>query len=476
MPQLGRSEISMLEKRVVTLALLAYLALALTLALSSPGTYDAGDSIVHFQIARWAFIHPENFLSHWGKPIFTLLASPFAQFGFAGMKVMQCLLATAIGWLAWRSAHKLRLPMAWLAPIFTLAAPEFFLAQLSGLTEPLFAFTLLLGTFLFLHERPYWAAIALSFLPHVRTEGALLVPIFVVFALLRGHWRSIPLFAVGTLLYMLVGGILKGNFLWVWTEIPYLSDQAYYGRGELLHFPISYVYVVGVPLYGLTALGLFLPGLAWFRRRQTLDWEAILLVYAPWLVFFAAHVYFWSFGVGHSMGMLRVMICIVPLGALIALKGIATVLDFLPAKPAWRLGLALPILAYVLIFPLTSNPAAIHAKDLELSVDQQMVRDAMTFIRAQGMGDRLIFSAHPGTPFFQEKDPFDPTQTGELLQLGHQDPPAGTLILLDSWFGRVEAGYVEADFDGRPDAYRRLGRWTGAEGGTPIVITLYERI
>jgi hypothetical protein len=476
MPLRGPSDIPMLEKRVVTLGLLAYFALALTLVLSSPGTYDAGDSVMHFQIARWAFDHPQNFLSHWGKPIFTLLASPFAQFGFGGMKLMQCMLATGSAWMLWRSAHRLGLQLAWLAPIFALVAPEFFLAQLSGLTEPLFAFTLLLGTFLYLHERPLAAAIVLSFLPHVRTEGVMLVPIFALYALLRSQWRSIPLLATGTLLYMLVGGIFKGNFFWVWTEIPYLGDQNYYGIGGLMHFPLSYLFVVGIPVYALTIAGLLLPALAWLRRRGAIHLESTLLVYGPWIVFFTAHMYFWSSGVGHSMGMLRVMISIVPLGALIALQGLDTVLEALPRRPFARVALLLPILGYALAFPLLSNPASIHPQDLQLSVDQQLLQQAAAYIDAQGLSDRPIYSAHPSTAFLANKDPWDHAQYGNLLQLAHRPAPLGALIVMDSWFAHVEAGYTEADFDDHPTEYRRLQAWTGHEGKTPILVTLYERI
>ena len=66
------------------IALLILGGLAVTLVLLQlffAGTYDAGDSLMHFQIARHAPLHPHLYLDLWGKPTFTLLASPLAIWG-----------------------------------------------------------------------------------------------------------------------------------------------------------------------------------------------------------------------------------------------------------------------------------------------------------------------------------------------------------------------------------------------------------
>ena len=48
------------------------------------GTGDTGDSITHYFYAQYAPLHLELFFNHWAKPLYVLLASPFAQFGFIG--------------------------------------------------------------------------------------------------------------------------------------------------------------------------------------------------------------------------------------------------------------------------------------------------------------------------------------------------------------------------------------------------------
>ena len=64
------------------------------------------------------------------------------------------------------------------------------------------------------------------------------------------------------------------------------------------------------------------------------------------------------------------------------------------------------------------------------------------------------------------KDPFDPMQDRAHTRLHDDAPPVGTLILLDSWFGQVEAGYSQSHFDSRPESYRRLHEWQGWTGDT----------
>jgi hypothetical protein len=164
------------------------------------------------------------------------------------------------------------------------------------------------------------------------------------------------------------------------------------------------------------------------------------------------------------------------LGALIALNGLNALLDFLPTRPSMKIALLVPILAYVVAFPVLPNPAAIHAKDLQLTVDQTLVQVAMAWTAAQGLTSRKMYAAHPSAGLFTTKDPFDGAEYGSLLILQHQDPEKGALILWDSWFARVEAGYHDTDFESRPEAYRMLQTWTGMEGNTPIKVALYEKI
>jgi hypothetical protein len=48
---------------------------------------DVGDGIMHYFISNASWENPELFLHHWGKPLFILFSSSFAQFGFYGMVI-----------------------------------------------------------------------------------------------------------------------------------------------------------------------------------------------------------------------------------------------------------------------------------------------------------------------------------------------------------------------------------------------------
>ena len=74
-----------------SLAVIAILLLIVCLIFE--GTGGGGDSVFHFQYAKFAWQHPENFFNHWAKPLYTIFAFPFAQFGFVGIKVFNVLMS-----------------------------------------------------------------------------------------------------------------------------------------------------------------------------------------------------------------------------------------------------------------------------------------------------------------------------------------------------------------------------------------------
>jgi hypothetical protein len=457
--------------------LFVFFLLSLCISLASSGTYDAGDSVMHYQIAHYAFQHPENLLSHWGKPFFTLIAAPFAAMGFGGIKLFQCLLVLGTGWFTYQNARHAGLKWAWMAPILVLAAPEFFLSQLSGLTEPLFAFVLTLGVFWLLKGKSIAGALLLSLLPFVRTEGFLLLPAFGLWLAWRKQWKSLPFLAFGTGVYAILGGIFLGDFLWIWTANPYAGKPLNYGLGEALHFPEKYLYVVGIPIYVLTLLGFVMLPIRMAIQRMARPMDEILLFFGPFCIYFGAHIYFWVSGTGHSMGLLRVMIAILPLGALIAHSGITQLLCWIPASLSKiRIGLLGGIAAYVLAFPMIPNPASIDVKELSLTVDQQLLKETAEAMREKGLLNRKIYSAHPSAAYFCEIDPFDPAQYRSLNRYKADNTAAGCLIVLDTWFAKVESGYDRAFFESRTSEYRLLDFKEGSDANTAIGIYVYEKI
>lgn len=73
----------------------------------STGVDGETDSITHYQIARYAFKYPSFFLNHWGKPLFTILASPLSQFGYSGAIAFNLLCGLLSAWFAYLIAKRL---------------------------------------------------------------------------------------------------------------------------------------------------------------------------------------------------------------------------------------------------------------------------------------------------------------------------------------------------------------------------------
>lgn len=463
--------------RWVPVGLALYGLLLVTVGLLFPGTYDAGDSVQHFLYAHWAFDHPEIILDHWAKPLFTLISSPFAWFGFGGMKLLNCILGVSTAWLVYRSAARLGYRLSFLAPLLVVAAPEFFLAQFSGLTEPMFAFVLILGVFLLLRGNFFWAAVLLSFLPFIRTEGFLLLPVFALYYVWHRRLKALPILVLGTVALSLVGwAVHYESITWVFTENPYARDLANYGTGEWGHFFKQYIFIVGIPIFGLFWLGWIPWGLLVSRpNMRALTRERILLIYTPFTVYFGAHVIFWATGTGHSLGMIRVLIAIQPLAALIALTGLSGLVRMIPQNsPTPRIALTALVCAYVAAFPLLPNPAAIHRSDLEYSVDQKLLLELSIWHEKNGYGDRLHYLSHPSAAWMLKLDPFDSTKVRKMETLAAGPPPKGSIMVWDSWFARIEGGVSEELCS--QTGYELLWKKEGNLGATRVAICATERL
>ncbi len=113
---------------------------------------DPGDGLKHFQIAKYSWKYPLLFLDHWGKPIFTLLSSPFAQIGFQGMLFFNACLFFVTSIMLLKISRLLNLKNSWLAVIFCFIAPVYFMLVLSGLTELLLSLVIIVRLYFFLKQ------------------------------------------------------------------------------------------------------------------------------------------------------------------------------------------------------------------------------------------------------------------------------------------------------------------------------------
>ena len=403
-------------------------------ALLLPGTGDHGDSVQHFLIAKNSWSNPALFFDHWGKPLFTFFASPFAQLGFKGIKIFNVLLFSGSTALLIEIGKHLR-TNGLIAALILLACPMLPSHVLSGLTEPMFAFFLLLSLLLAYKKRWIWAAIVLSFLPFIRSEGWIMLASFVPYFVIKKQIRLLPFLLLGTGLYSITGWGTHGDFLWVFTKTPYVNQGNNYGSGNYFHFANQLFYWCGLISCVLFGFGLLHLLSRW--RKVNLNWLLVLVLFFS---FFFAHSFFWGSGMFHSMGMARVLICILPLFALIGSRFFSilpTYLNLPQAKTATAV-----ILLLLFTLPLLSRKR-LHKfqNSFQLHHSQILINEALEHIpKDHHLGAKTLYCSAPWAKLkWQEKHGLGTTP------LISEITTATGLILWDGYFSPLEEGISEAN-------------------------------
>ena len=383
------------------------------------------------------------YFDHWAKPFFTLLASPFAQFGFGGMKLFNGLAGLLSAWFAYCIARKLELKFPWLVIIFVFFAPAYFVKLFSGYTEPLFGLVLIASVYLVLIDRPFSSALLLSFLPFVRSEGLILIVVFALYFLTRKNYKAIILLTAGHIIYSFVGMMAGKSFRWIFTEIPY-SVSSSYGKGNFAHYPTQLLLTLGVPLFILSVAGIILLLVNMATSKipaiKTYKLEIRVLILGSFLAYFLFHTFSWGFGLFGSMGLSRVLTAMVPLLAIISLIAFnfLTGWQYKGKFPLRELVFIL-LTGYILAFPFIHNPASIDwKKDLRRSPEMNLIQTISIDINKAYPGKFLYYS-NPYFSYALNINPFDRSK-----HLCFTDWQAETklqpnsLIIWDNWFSVVE--------------------------------------
>ncbi|MEQ8624518.1 MAG: hypothetical protein RJQ00_06680 [Vicingaceae bacterium] len=432
--------LALLKKYQLQIIAVLYLVISFFILLLFNGTGGEADSIHHYLYAKFAPEHPELFLNHWAKPIFTLFASPFAQFGFIGVKVFNVLMGLISVIYTFKIARQFKLNNAPLASLFYFIFPLTFTINYSGFTEPIFAAMLCISIHFCLKNKFLLAAILVSFMPFARSEGLLFIGLFALYFILRKKYKCIFYLLIGHLLFSAIGFIFGDTPLWVATKIPYASLQSHYGSGELTHFAEKLIHITGVPLLFLFLLGLI--NSIVFKKWSNVSHQTTfkLLIFGGFLLFFIAHSLFWYLGIFNSMGLKRVFGAITPLMAILALLGFNTIEKI---QLNWfNKTLKLVSLAYILIFPFTSNPAALDWKvDMNLSKAQLTAEATADFILSlDSLKNRRFIYTDPYLGKALNIDPFDVEQRLILSPKVFSELRRGDVVIWDNWHSVIDYG------------------------------------
>jgi hypothetical protein len=444
-----------LPKKTLTAISLSVITLMLIYLASKTERFaGGGDTITHYLLSRFSWKYPHLLLDHWGKPVFTLISSPFAQFGLSGVVMMNILLGVGSAWLAWRVARMLNLSNAWIIPVLVCFTPVYTDTMLSGLTEVMFGFFLIMPVFLFMREKYLTGAVIVSFSLLVRTEGVFLIPLYGLFLLGARQYKALPFLLTGFVVYSIVGWLHFGDIFWLITHMPYRGATDIYGTGGLTHFFRHAPRFFNPVMTALLVVGLLalIPaavrsGRDIMRPQNPVNASGILIALV-FLAYFLAHSVMWKTGIGNSLGLHRYMASIVPLGAIVALGGMNRVFALwtnrIPgsADRILRWVVIILVIAFMVRSPFKTYPIPQKLYGMDL-----VVKQAADYIRAGGLDTNKIYFYDPALVIHLDLDPYDPDSGRERLysvSRPQREVQPGSIFIWDAHFAG-NSGLFEAD-------------------------------
>lgn len=279
-----------------------------------------GDASLHLRNLRQGWVDLSYILHAWARPLYALVMMPAAYFGNLPVRIFTLLLSLVLVWQTIRLAEDVGLKRAvWAGPLMIFQPFAFALAS-DTMTEMPMALVMVLAVRAYLHRRYEWSALLIGLSPLVRPEGfffGLLWGLLLISHLpgplsIRRRLTCLGLMSLGlvgwvALCWMITGDPMYFRTAWSWT-----TD---YGDGPWYHYLRSLPVILGLPIFILWVAGLVLS----FRNpRMALPWAVFLIV-------FVTHSVLWAGGWQASAGLLRIIACVAPFAALVAVHGLELV-------------------------------------------------------------------------------------------------------------------------------------------------------
>jgi len=421
----------------------------IALALLYPDSYQQ-DGGYHFLFARVGWEHPEIFIGVWSRPLFSLIYSLPAAFGYPAAKLFTVLICLVTAYQTSRLAEEtgldrpaLVMPLLFLQPTYALIAAD-------TMTEPLFALLFIAALRLHTMGRVAAGAIVASLMVLARPEGFFLGALWAVWILARGgrraFWtnlRRVPLLAVGSALWWLAALLLTGDPLYIKHNWPpdWQLTAATYGIGNLWTYAGKLPEIAG-PLLAVA----FVAGLATLLIQRRLA-----TVTSAFLTIFLLHSVMRAFGLFGSAGYARYFVCVSPAIALISLAGWNTI-------AAWcvRVPRALRLTAMAATLAVSLIVTAFYVDAQKYMRDARAVAEMYSWFRANDRPvNKVIWSQAYMCILFDgcdvwEKPAFSGDKAANLDLV--RKAPAGTLIFWDgetgpSWFKLTADDFAGAGYE-----------------------------
>ncbi len=428
------------ELTLVLSLLTVFLLASVVIIFNTENSFGGGDPFSHFKLAYWGWKYPRLLFDNWGKPVYTILVSPFAQLGMNFARLYNVLMGLLTAFFAWKLSRVLKLNNAWIVALLVLFTPIYFSLMFAALTEVTFSMLLMLSLLLFFQRKYIWSAVVISFLPLVRTESVVLIPLFLLAFGLKKQWKLLPLFTTGFFLISWLGRPFYKSFWWLITEMPYKGGATdIYGHGRLFHFINQTKGILGYPIAGLFCVGLVAGLWFWIKKdrfKLNQRFYFLLLIPAGYLLYLAAHSYVWWKGMGNSLGLIRVIGAVTPLAAITALSGFDVLADIFSKYRKITVAVSALLLLWIVYAGATT-----HLDGFRKSKPQQILTQACDYLKENDLGKNKIYYFSVYIPYRLGIDPYDSQYSSEGVPHTPKISdaiPEGSIIVWDAHFGPNE--------------------------------------
>ncbi len=432
------------------------LSLFVYYAVISPGCEGGMDSYNHYLISRYSWKYPHLLLDQWGKPLYTILASPFANSGFLGVKIFNIILWISSAWLTWITLKKLKISNAWVGFILVIIPQVSVQNSISGLTEYLNEFLLILFLFLASTKRWNMAALVCGLLPFARSEGFVIMAaagFYLVF--IEKQYKSLLWFIAGPVIFNIFGWIIEGDPLWVISHNPYIKAQDLNlnlcGNGSLFHY-IKKNHIIfslaGSVLVFIGTLSAFFFYIKTFREKVFLHRYMLWLTGGIFWLYFGIHSFIWWKGLMGSCGYERVMIVITPLMALLGTYALhMLVLNFSKFK-----NYLMGIMILMLIISTHHSYRFIkYNLPIPISGEQKEFVKVANWLKTIDYKNGMTYHLYAYLSVISDMDPYDTKHFTDLWSLDFNYAPVGSLVIWDGHFGPNECRLPLEKLQKHPD-------------------------
>jgi hypothetical protein len=426
------------KKHIFYITITAIILIQFFLLLFNGDSFVGSYNLNHFQLARFSFNHPGLLLDLSGNPVYSTFLAPFTLLGYNAAKVFNLIIAILTLLLTAKLSDKLVKGSSNYAIFLTAFFPVYFLLMITCFPEILLSLFIVGAIYLFSKNKFYSSAILLSFIPFICFEGVFLFPVFAIAYLLKRNYWPILLLCTGLVFYILTGFFAFGDLLWILHKFPSNVEQHIFESGSLSNLIKNSSFIFGVPFLFLSLLGL----IYWFIqivRDFSLKNERVViffLISGSWLVYIAANGYHLWTGADKSLESIHLFGAIIPLSALMAIKGIQFISEKIKGKRIFT--------GIILLFAIAQVFLLFNTNDLptKATPTAELIKKSVKYIKQADYTGKIHYF-DPEIIFQLGIDPYDSSKCNIGIKDKSQPSNSmewGDLLVWDANFGLRNGG------------------------------------